>query len=195
MFQSENLFEYLLVANPSSALAAIIMQEKRWFIKEFTQSIATGTLPHLTIASFLGIEETEASINRLLENIFSSMISFSVTLEQYSGLPHHTIYLNVKNPLPFQQLAKQLNPVADLFKSSSCPPWRIINKPNLIIAHDLPEDVYNKAMTLYGKKKFSESFMLNELLLLRRKHQFDKCKTVQVFRLRPTGRNVLRDVA
>jgi 2'-5' RNA ligase len=97
--------------------------------------------------------------------------------------------------LPFQLLAKQLKPIADFIRSSGCPPAKLISRPHLSIARRLPEDVYNKAINAYAQKTFHESFMLDELVLLRRQHQFDTCKTIQVFRLRPAGHDLFSDVA
>ena len=130
MFQSKNLFEYLLVAHPSPELFALIEQEKRWFTEKYNQAIAAKTLPHITITNFLAIEEMELTINRWLQNICSLMTSFPVTLDGYGGFPPHTIYLRVKNHLSFQQLAKQLKPVDDITHNSGCPPFRIVNRPH-----------------------------------------------------------------
>jgi hypothetical protein len=66
-------------------------------------------------------------------------------------------------------------------RSSSCPPVKLITKPHLSIARLLPEPVYTKAMFTYSQKFFHESFMVSELRLLRRAHQFDNCKTINVF--------------
>ena len=84
---------------------------------------------------------------------------------------------------------------ATLIRASACPPARLITKPHLSIACNLPEQVYTKAMADYAQKTFHESFLLGELLLLKRQHQFDACKIVQVFRLKPETDLFLRDVA
>jgi len=47
----------------------------------------------------------------------------------------------------------------------------------------LTEQVYNKAMADYSQKTFHESFQVEELVLLKREHSFDACRTVNVFRL------------
>jgi len=191
MYLPKDVFEYLLVGHPSPGMFALIKQEKKLFTERYNQAIAYKTSPHITIANFLSIEGIETTFNRLLQNICRLTTCFPVTLDGYSGFPSHTIYLRVKNQLPFQQLAKQLKPVADIMRSSGCPPFKIINKAHLTIARGLPEDVYAKAMADYSQKTFHESFMLDELILLRLQYQFDACKTIQVFRLRPADSNLL----
>jgi len=184
------LFEYLLVGRPDEGVASKLMAEKAYFSEVYGEKIAAKTKPHIMVANFMASESMEPTIVKWMQRICGLQESFTVTLNNYSGFPPHTIYLRVQDPLPFQQLALQLKPVDDFIKASACPPARLISKPHLSIAGRLPEQVYNKAMPAYAQKIFHESFVLDELLLLRRPHQFDACKTIQVFRLRP-----IREVA
>jgi 2'-5' RNA ligase len=193
--QANGLFEYLLVGHPDANVYNKIMEEKQQFYEDYNEKISIKTKPHLTIANFLASEAMEPTIIKWMQRICGAQQSFTVTLNNYSGFPPHTIYLRVQDPLPFQQLAKQLKTVDDFIRASACPPAKLITKPHLSIARKLPEQVYNKAMVDYAQKTFHESFMLDELLLLRRQHQFDTCKTIQIFRLRPADSNHLSDVA
>ncbi|HUS02257.1 MAG TPA: hypothetical protein VMY77_11050, partial [Chitinophagaceae bacterium] len=99
--------------------------------------------------------------------------------------PPHTIYLRVQNEKPFQQLVKELHVVNTYVSSCSCPPMKLISKPHLSIARKLSEEVYFKALTQYSHKSFHESFVVNELLLLRRENPFDEGKPISVFGLPP----------
>lgn len=193
--QANGLFEYLLVGHPDDNVYTKIMEEKQQFYDDYREKIAVKTKPHITVANFLASEAMEPTIIKWMQRICGAQQSFTVTLNNYSGFPPHTIYLRVQDPLPFQQLAKQLKTIDDFIRASACPPAKLITRPHLSIARKLPEQVYNKAMSDYSQKTFHESFMLDELLLLRRQHQFDPCKTIQVFRLRPADSNFLSDVA
>jgi len=193
--QSNGLFEYLLVGHPDSFVYNKIMEEKQRFYIDYQEKIAIRTQPHITVANFLASEAMEPTIIKWMQRICGAQQSFTITLNNYSGFPLHTIYLRVQDPLPFQQLAKQLKTVDDFIRASACPPVKLMTRPHLSIARKLPEQVYNKAMADYAQKTFHESFMLDELLLLRRQHQFDPCKTIQIFRLRPAGSNYFSDVA
>ncbi len=190
-----DLYEYLLVGNPDAGVYNKVMEEKQQFSAEYGEKIAGKTKPHITVANFLASEAMEPTIIKWMQRICGAQQSFTVTLNNYSGFPPHTIYLRVQDPQPFQQLAKQLKTVDDFIRASACPPARLITKPHLSIARKLPEPVYNKAMADYAQKTFHESFMLDELLLLRRQHQFDTCKTIQIFRLRPTDSDVFTGAA
>ena len=93
------------------------------------------------------------------------------------------IYLRVQDPHPFRQLMQQLRSIDEFIRSSGCPPANLISKPFLSIAGGLTEQVYNKAMPDYSRRTFHDSFQVNELVLLKRTHSFDPCKTVNIFRL------------
>jgi 2'-5' RNA ligase len=178
--------EYLLVAHPDAAVTNKVIAEKESFTAEYHQKIAAKTKPHITIANFVAREAMEETILRYTQRICSQQQSFNVFLNNYSGFPPHTVYLRVQNPQPFKRLAKELKAVSNYISSCSCPPAKLIGNPHLTIARRVPETLYLKAMMDYSQKTFHETFMVNELVLLRRSHQFDTCKVVHVFRLQPT---------
>lgn len=181
----EYLYEYLLVAHPDTAVYEKIEAEKQSFYNEFKEKVAVKTKPHITLANFLAKESMEETLIRWIQRICNLNERFTVTLNNYSGFPPHTIYLRVQNEKPFQQLAKELKAVNTYVGSCLCPPMKLISKPHLTIAGRLSEDVYFKALTQYAHRSFHESFVVNELLLLRRENQFDKCKPINVFGLPP----------
>lgn len=175
------LYEYLLVVNPDAAVHDKVLAQKQEFYDEYREKAAIKTGPHIIVASFLAREAMEETLIRWIQRICDQQPPFTVTLNNYSGFPPHTIYLRVQDPLPFLHLAQKLKAVDDLVRSSSCPPVRLIAKPHLSIARRLPEPVYTKAMFSYSQKTFHESFLVNDLRLLRRAHQFDDCKMINVF--------------
>jgi 2'-5' RNA ligase len=186
---TEQLYEYLLVVHPDSAVYEKVQLEKQLFYNEFKERVAIKAKPHITVANFLARESMEETIIRWIQRICNLREQFTVTLNNYSGFPPHTIYLRVQNEKPFQQLAKELQVVNTYVSSCSCPPMKLISKPHLSIARKLSEEVYFRALIQYAHKSFHESFVVNELLLLRRESQFDDGKPISVFGLPP--RNTL----
>lgn len=180
-FYGQELYEYLLIANPDNEVYGKVMAEKQSFYDEYKEKTAIKTKPHITIANFLAKEPMEETLIRWIQRICNNQKKFTVTLNNYSGFPPHTIYLRVQNVAPFQQLAKELKVVSTYVSSCACPPMRLINNPHLSIARSLPEEVYFKALIQYARKSFHESFTVNGLILLRRKHQYDTYKPVNVF--------------
>lgn len=177
--------EYLLIVRPDADIAEKILVEKKEFTGKYFHKAASKTQPHITIASFVAREAMEETIIRYTQRICSQHAGFNVELNNYSGFPPHTIYLRIQNPQPFKKLASELEVISNYVKGCSCPPVMLNSNPHLSISRGVPETLYLKAMMDYSQKTFHETFMVNELVLLRRSHQYDTCKTVQVFRMQP----------
>ena len=183
----QQLYEYLLVLHPDSEVYKKVELEKQSFYNEYSDEIAIKTTPHITVANFFARETMEETLIKWIQRICNQRERFTVTLNNYSGFPPHTIYLRVQNEKPFHQLVNQLKVVDTYISSCSCPPMRLISKPHLKIAQELSKEIYFKALTQYAHKSFHESFVVNELLLLRRENQFDSCKPINVFGLPPAN--------
>jgi 2'-5' RNA ligase len=177
--------EYLLVIYPYGELHDKLLEEQQQFLFDYGLSMKTRNRPHITVAAFQASEQMEETLIRWIQRICRRHESFPITLNNYSGFPPHTIYLRVQDPQPFRQLMQQLRAIDDFIRSSGCPPVNLISRPYLSIAGGLTEQVYNKAMLDYSQKTFHESFQVEELVLLKREHSFDACRTVNVFRLLP----------
>jgi 2'-5' RNA ligase len=182
---SAEFCEYLLVAHPPQEVNNQLKEEKEIFSSRYRVSVAKKTLPHITVANFLAKEEMEETIIRYMRRIFSMQTSFWVTLNNYSGFSEHTVFARVQNHEPFKQLATSLIAIDQYIGSNGCPPVRLITYPHLSIARRLQQNVYEQAMFEYSKKTFYASFEVSELVLLRRKNQYDTCTHVNVFKLPP----------
>lgn len=177
--------EYLLVIYPHGELHDKLLEEQQQFLSDYGMSMKTRNRPHITVAAFQASEQMEETLIRWIQRICRRHESFPITLNNYSGHPPHTIYLRVQDPQPFRQLMEQMRAIDDFIRSSGCPPVNLISRPYLSIAGGLTEQVYNKAMADYSRKTFHESFQVEELVLLKREHSFDACRTVNLFRLSP----------
>jgi 2'-5' RNA ligase len=182
---TEGCYEYLLVINPGKEINEKLVAEKQMFYDDYKEKTAIKTKPHITVASFFAKEGMENTIIRWMQRICSKQQSFAVTLNNYSGFPSDTIYLRIQNEAPFHKLAKELSVVNAYINSSSCPPMILTPRPHVSIADNLSEEIFFKALTQYAHKSFHESFLVNELLLLKRKDEYDVCKPVIVFALQP----------
>ncbi len=182
--------EYLLVIRPDDEVYNKVTAEKQNFYDQYRQKVSVKTRPHITVASFAAREEMEETLIRWVQRVSSQQKSFQVALNNYSGFPEHTIYLRVQDHQPFKQLATQLKVIDSYIRSNGCPAVTLINRPHLSIARRLPPDVYEKALIDYSQKTFCESFTAHELVLLRRAHQFDPCKVINIFRLLPGENNL-----
>ena len=183
--------EYLLVIYPYGELRDRLLEEQRQFSSDYEVTVRESMRrfwgPHITMAVFQAAEGMEDTLIRWIQRICQRYQRFEMTLNNYSGIPPHTIYLRVQDPQPFRRLMQQLRAIDHYVRSSGCPPINLIDRPYLSIAGGLTEEVYNKAMPDYSRKTFHESFPVDELALLKRSHQFDPCRTVNIFRLQPSS--------
>jgi hypothetical protein len=156
--QTNELFEYALVAHPDAATSEKIMEEKKSFEETYEQQAMIRMKPHITIAGFLAKEMMEATLVRWVQNICNLQTAFPVVLNNFSGFPPHTIYVRVLDPKPFGQLAAALKILDGFIQANDCPPLHVAPKPHLTIAEGLPENIYHKAIKYYSRRLFYESF-------------------------------------
>jgi hypothetical protein len=177
--------EYLLVIYPYGDLQEKLLEEQQQFSTDYGLQMTVRNRPHVTVAAFQAGEPMEDTLIRWIQRICNRYKSFDLTLNNFSGFPPHTIYLRVQDAQPFHDLMGQLRAIDDFIRASGCPPVNLINRPYLSIAGGLTEQVYNKAMSDYSRKTFHDVFHVAQLVLLKREHAFDVCKTVNIFHLLP----------
>jgi len=188
--------EYLLVVYPHGDLQDRLMEEQQQFSSDYgldhrldqgqrsANDFFGRNRPHITLATFQAGEEAEDTLIRWIKRICHQHRSFQLALNNYSGIPPNTIYLRVQDPEPLRELMRQMGAIDEFIRSSGWPPVHLNGRPYLSIAGGLTEKVYNKAMPDYSRKTFHGIFQVDELVLLRRKHSFDPCRTVNVFGLK-----------
>ena len=186
--------EYILLAYTDHHINGQVEAIKKNIPDNSASAIASAR-PHITIANFLAKDGMEPTLCRWMQMIAGSFPMFPVTLDKIAGIPPHTIYLNVKDKFPFEKLAQQFGTVNDFIKSSGCPAVMMTAKPYLVIATGLTENSYNSTMKRYAQNLFHETFMLEEFVLLKRQTLYDKCTTVQIFRLNPIAADLVGDAA
>ncbi|NNV57720.1 2'-5' RNA ligase family protein [Limnovirga soli] len=182
-FTMQQMYEYLLVVHPADEVHNQITQEKQLFYDVYKEKLAIKTKPHITVANFFAKEAMEDTLLRYMQRILHTQKSFMVTLNNFSGIPPHTVYARVQDHEPFKELAAALKVITQYIQSNDCPPAQLISHPYLTIARRLQQQVYDKAIFEYSQKTFYANFPVKELVLLRRQHQYDAYKQVQVFRL------------
>lgn len=188
---TKELQEYLLVIRPGSDVFKKVAAEKENFSSLYLSNGQAITTPQISVAGFLGKESMEETLIRWIQRICIRHKSFTVTLNNYSGFPPHTVYLRVQDHEPFQQLAKQLRIIDEYVQSNGCPAVKLVTRPHLSIGKQLPEIVYERAIEYYSKKIFCESFTAGELILLRKRTDSDEEKVINIFRLQPQENNLL----
>ncbi|MBL7763485.1 MAG: 2'-5' RNA ligase family protein [Chitinophagaceae bacterium] len=181
------LHEYLLIVSPAKEVFERVMQEKNHFSKTYTWPAASKALPHITVSNFIAWNRMEDTLIRWMQRIVADQNSFSVTVNNYSGFPSHTVFLSVLEKNPFKELATRLKVVAEYIKHDNPNfPVRLISKPHITIARGLSESVYQRAIKEYASKNFISSFNVTRLELLKRSNGYEKYNSVAQFYFKPT---------
>jgi len=184
--------EYLLVAYPDKNVMEKINGERSLFNAAYKFKPRHALKPQILITSFFASEGMEPTMVRWLQKICSLEQGFTLTINNYSGFPNHTIFLRIPDAIPVRDFVKQLSVMKDFIQPASSGFFR---RPHIAIASQLPEDIYEKALSDYSRKLFHESFQVKELVLLKRKDSFDNLRTVQVYGLLPAGNDLFNKVA
>ncbi len=192
---SYGLREYRLVIYPDATVYNKVIQERRRFFTSYGMDVDLKSLPYITVAGFHAREGMEETLIRWIQRICSLQTSFTVWLNNYSGIPSHTIYLRVQNPQPFRNLSQQLRAIDSYVQLPGNLQRKQQASPYLALAGNLPEPVYEKAMPVYSRKLFHACFHAAELVLLTRDHPFAVHKTLTVFRFLPENQHLLTGVA
>jgi 2'-5' RNA ligase len=138
------------------------------------------------VASFLAKEEMEDILLRWMHKVISAKPAFTVALNNYGGSTDAgTIHLRVQDHTPFAQLARELRVIDELVRSNGLPAARLVSHPCLTVAGNLSKTGYEKALRVFAAREFHSEFEVKELVLIKRVHEFDTCRQVNIFRLQP----------
>jgi 2'-5' RNA ligase len=130
--------EYLLIISPPEELWNKIAEVKRSFYYNYRADTALWAKPHITLVKFLQFEKTEERIVNRLYQIAKGYYPVKVELENYGSFPNHTIYINIRDKLPIQNLVKQIRSEARyLLKLNGEFKPHFIIESHLSIAHKL----------------------------------------------------------
>ena len=181
----EDIGEYLFVGHPDAKTSKEIIQEKEYFIKTQEDPLAIVSYPHLTFFKFYCPGGMEGVISRMLQHVTSNAFSFEVTLDRFTAFPKHAIVLTVEDPSPFLELARRFQPIADYISNSGYLCSRLVTCPHVTIARNLSLQTYKNATRAYAERNYYASFVMEELVLLRRQQGQDKYENAQIFRFKP----------
>jgi len=171
-------WEYLLLALPQQRLTERVMTVKEDFHAVYNHELAIRTWPHITLAWFKAKRSVEKALIEVLFKACCKHRQFSSELYNFAGFDPSTIYIRVQEHQPFLALADSLRAINKILWENSCSSAGFVDHPHLTVARRLPYQTYWKAVQEYSCKCFQDVFIVNELKLLRRRQENDKCQRV-----------------
>jgi 2'-5' RNA ligase len=179
----DDFYDYELVVIPTVEVATLLKIECEKLSRDYHSDTVTECQPNILIARFIAREEMEETIIRYMRRILSREQRFNVSLNNYSGFPEHAVYARIQDHLPFRHLAASLKVVDQYLSGNGCPSAAMVTHPHVLIASGLKESVYREAMFEYSRKTFHVSFEVKEVVLLKRRSEYEQSKKVNVFGL------------
>ena len=180
----DSLHTYKLMAYPDMETGETIKAEQQYLSRQYATNIPeqpTGIL----VAQFMAREDMEATLIRWMHRIISTQQSFNVSMQGFGALSSKQLYLRVQEQEPFQLLANSLQVVDQYIRSYDCPPAKRYTHPYLPLTNAVPDQVFDKVVEEYAARKITLGFEVKELLLIRKQHEQDTGKQINVFRLQP----------
>ena len=161
--------QYLLVIEPHEALCNEISQVKKHFAETYDCAAAAIGKPNITLVRFEQYEMMEQRILRRLQSLTAEQNSFVVELHDFGSLPTHSIYINVTTQTQIIELVKSFRPIQHLLKIDKERKPHFITDPHITIARKLLPWQYEKGWLELSHTHFSGRFVVDHLLLLRKR--------------------------
>lgn len=181
--------EYLLLAHPSPEVSKKIQELNQLVLKSYMQTNPWKFRPVMLLASFIAVDSMEETLIRYLHRVCAQHKSFTITLNNFGGCPPNGIYVRVQESEPFTEFARELKAINQYLQSNGYPEAKITTRPQLTISRSFEENLYREVMLDFSQRTFHESFLLNEMVLVKRKGQYDVYSQVNVFGLYPPDTN------
>ena len=160
-YRDEEMNEYHVVALPET----IMLDEIRMAQARILGETRLQQPLLITIARFIARERMEATLTRWIQNICNLQQSLTISLNNYSSQPPHTIYLRIQEAQPLLQLGSALKILDGFLQSNECAPLQLEKRPGLSIATHLSAGAYEKAMHNCSIETFHATITVSRLQL------------------------------
>jgi 2'-5' RNA ligase len=170
--------EYMVVLNPHDELRQKITHARKQFAEKYNDSVLSLGRPNITLAKFRVMEMMEEKISNRIKVTAMGTAPFKVSLKDYGSFPSHTIFIQVANKVPVQNLVKDLRVSKSLMRSPEADPY-FITEPYITIARKLNPEQFRKGWLEFSHRSFTGSFIADGLLLLKRREGEKACQIVQ----------------
>lgn len=164
-----SLYYYLLIISPTADVQEKIMEVKKNFATQFDCPEALHSKPHITLLRFVQHEMQELKLVRMMKNIVEQFTPFQITINGFDCFPAHTIYAKIETKNVVANLVTTLKPLQAITKLDRWNKAHFITEPQITIAKKLKPWQYEKGWLQYEHTDFKTAFMVNDVLLLKRK--------------------------
>lgn len=172
--------EYLLVLRPTSTIWDEMMEIKKQVAEWCHCPQAAHSQPYIPLLRFAQVVPAEEAIVKKMTLLTQPLLPLRITLENYSGIPRHTLELPLApDPLftHFMQQLKALQAQLTLYRTQKPVFYK---KPAIGIARHLQPGDYEEGLSRLLPLEYSNVFVAKECLLLSRprgEQAYKRCET------------------
>jgi hypothetical protein len=182
--RSAGAFGYTLYLLPDEACTARINAARQLFAGRYGTYSLPMQPPMLGLASFEANEVMEDTLIRWLQRIAGQFQAFDLRLNNFGGIPPHTIYARVQDPNLLRALVGQLRRIDPYLKASEFKGLQPEQRFGIPVAAHIMHMVYDKAMQYFAAQELCVDFSVQQMILVREAHGLP-ARQVQVFSLGP----------
>jgi hypothetical protein len=180
-FPGNVTYEYVLLLGLPESVKKRVVTKKREFFSKYGTLSAIRSTPHLVLSSFTMKGSLEDHIIEQLEKVSLGEAPFKVSLKNYGACEKHSISIKVQDREPILALSSQLSSLLSITSQAPLPPAAFSQNPAIEIASGLTPGVFARAAKEYAKKMFTDMFVANSMLLLKRRNEHQKYQVVRGF--------------
>jgi 2'-5' RNA ligase len=159
--------EYRLVVPISESLQEKVTHIRKKLYEKYKITFPFQIKPSLTVLTCHAYERMEPRLIERLQQVALGFQPFSISLQNYSAYPTHTIYIDVANKSPFNELVKALKPIHSLVKIPGHDP-HYIKEPHLLIAQKLKPFQFISMWMECEHSQFTGRCLADGMILLKR---------------------------
>lgn len=183
--EKKQLNDYLIIIRPHAELLNKIIQVKQVFADKFKNENALYIKPHLALVKFSQFAMAEERIVNKLKALSMGLTPVKIELKDFGNYPSHTIFVNVTSKIQIEILVKSIRiNMQQLMRADKDNKPYFIMQPNFNIGQKLLPWQFEKAWLEYSHRQFTGRFIVDEMLLLRRKNDERKYFIVERFQLK-----------
>ncbi|MCK7553897.1 2'-5' RNA ligase family protein [Chitinophaga sedimenti] len=160
----EALYDYLLVINPDAETAADVKRFKGMIANEIGSYTGLHSKAHISLFRSEFPDRYEETFTRMLDKLSNELSAFTIYTSRVDHFKHgdhkRTIYVNVANPRPVEELHRRIVQLFELKVNSF--------KPHITLARAIPTEAFNQVYPQFENKLFVRSFHCHSFLLLKR---------------------------
>lgn len=174
--------EYRLVIPAEEPVSRQVKQLRSEWESVYGSRSVSEKPPCITIACFEAREEMEDMLIRWTQKICEYQESFLVTLNNFSAVPPHIVYIRIQDEAPFKQLAGQLRTLENFMRTEDGRKAKIFEKPFIKLGA-FPDPASQKDWFHYSHQLFHAAFTARKMVLFRREKETWKMVSVFPFKI------------